>query len=102
MDDIDLKFKVHYGHTFLWNPNLQYFGGKVEIVYDKDPDRLNYFEVEEPHGAVAAIEKEFDWLNESFEGEGFDDDDAFGVLSPPYSVPPELNTVPLDPNNDPP
>ena len=45
MDDIDLKFKVHYRGTFLWNPNLQYFGGKVEIVYDKNPDRLNYFEI---------------------------------------------------------
>ena len=29
----------------MWNPSLEYFGGKAEIVY-KDPDRLNYFEIE--------------------------------------------------------
>nr|POF14755.1 hypothetical protein CFP56_43602 [Quercus suber] len=46
IDDIEFKFEVHYGGTFLWNPNLEYFGGKVEIVYDKDPDKLSYFEIE--------------------------------------------------------
>ena len=46
MDDIKFKFEVHCGSTFLWNPNLEYFGGKVEIVYDKDPDKLSYFEIE--------------------------------------------------------
>ena len=40
-----MKFEVHYGGTFLRNPSLEYFGGKAEIVY-KDPDRLNYFEIE--------------------------------------------------------
>ena len=45
MDDINFKFEVHYGGTILWNPNLEYFGGIVEIVYDKDPGRLNYFEI---------------------------------------------------------
>jgi len=49
--------------------------------------------VEEPHGAAATVEEEFDWLNEGLEGEDFDD--VFGVPSPPHSVPPE-------PNNDPP
>ena len=43
MDD-EVKFKVHYGGTFLWNPSLEYFGGKVEIVY-RDLDRLSYFEI---------------------------------------------------------
>ena len=46
MDDIDFKFEVHYEGTFQWNPNLEYFAGKVEIVYDKDLDRLSYFEIE--------------------------------------------------------
>ena len=191
MDDINFKFEVHYGGTILWNPNLEYFGGIVQIVYDKDPDRLSYFEiegicddlgidepyrfhylvsrgnleqdlrlinddvdvvsmcklhakwpidaitlhmesghaphavevpkavgggedgdgqlesngdsvvVEEPNGAATAIEEEFDWLNESLEGEDFDDD-LFGMLSPPHSVPLEPNTVPPKPNNDPP
>ena len=32
------------GGAFLWNPSLEYFGGKVEIVY-KDPDLLSYFEI---------------------------------------------------------
>uniref|UniRef100_A0A7N2L3H6 Uncharacterized protein n=1 Tax=Quercus lobata TaxID=97700 RepID=A0A7N2L3H6_QUELO len=45
MADEEVKFEVHYGGTFLWNPSLEYFGGKVEIVY-KDPDRLSYFEIE--------------------------------------------------------
>ena len=45
MDDINFKFEVHYGGTILWNPNLEYFGGIVEIVYDKDPGRLSYFEI---------------------------------------------------------
>ena len=40
-----MKFEVHYGGTFLWNPSLEYFGGKVEIVY-RDPDRLSYFEIQ--------------------------------------------------------
>ena len=43
MDDEEVKFEVHYVGTFLWNPSLEYFGTKVEIVY-KDPNRLNYFE----------------------------------------------------------
>ena len=33
MSDKEVKFKVHYGGTFLWNPSLEYFGEKVEIVY---------------------------------------------------------------------
>ena len=33
------------GGAFLWNPSLEYFGGKVKIVY-RDPDRLSYFEIE--------------------------------------------------------
>ena len=45
MDDINFKFEVHYGGTILWNPNLEYFGGIVQIVYDKDPDRHNFFEI---------------------------------------------------------
>ena len=45
MDDKKVKFEVHYRGIFLWNPSLEYFGGKVEIVY-KDPDRLSYFEIE--------------------------------------------------------
>ena len=45
MVDEEVKFKVHYRGTFLWNPSLEYFCGKVEIVY-KDPDRLSYFEIE--------------------------------------------------------
>ena len=45
MANEEVKFEVHYGGTFLRNPSLEYFGGKVEIVY-KDPDRLNYFEIE--------------------------------------------------------
>ena len=45
MDDEEVKFKVHYGGIFLWNPSLEYFGGKVEMMY-KDPDRLSYFEIE--------------------------------------------------------
>ena len=40
-----MKFEVHYGGTFLWNPSLEYFGGKVEIVY-RDSDRLSYFEIQ--------------------------------------------------------
>ena len=43
MDD-ELKLEVHYGGAFLWNPSLEYFGGKVEIMY-KDPDLLSYFEI---------------------------------------------------------
>ena len=43
--DKKVKFKVHYRGTFLWNSNLEYFGGKVKIVY-RDPDRLSYFEIE--------------------------------------------------------
>ena len=46
MDDKEVKFEVHYGGTFLWNPSLEYFGGKVEIVY-KDLDKLSYFEIED-------------------------------------------------------
>ena len=45
MVDEEVKFEVHYRGTFLRNPSLEYFGGKVEIVY-KDPDRLSYFEIE--------------------------------------------------------
>ena len=33
MDDKEVKLEVHYGGVFLWNPNLEYFGGEVEIVY---------------------------------------------------------------------
>ena len=44
MNDKEAKFEVHYGGTFLWNPSLKYFGGKVEIVY-RDLDRLSYFEI---------------------------------------------------------
>ena len=40
-----MKFEVHYGGNFLWNHSLEYFGGKVEIVY-RDPNRLSYFEIE--------------------------------------------------------
>ena len=40
-----MKFEIHYGGTFLWNPSLEYFGGKIEIVY-KDPNMLSYFEIE--------------------------------------------------------
>ena len=43
MDD-EVKLKVHYGGAFLWNPSLEYFGGKVERVY-RDPDLLSYFEL---------------------------------------------------------
>ena len=39
-----MKLEVHYWGTFLWNPSLEYFGGKVEIVY-KDPDLLSYFKI---------------------------------------------------------
>ena len=45
MDDKEVKFEVHYGGNFLWNPSLEYFGGKVEIVY-RDPNRLSYFKIE--------------------------------------------------------
>ena len=45
MDDEEVKLEVHYGGAFLWNPRLEYFGGKVEIVY-RDPDRLIYFEIQ--------------------------------------------------------
>ena len=45
MDDEEVKFEVHYGGTFLWNPSLEYFGGKVKIMY-KDSNRLSYFEIE--------------------------------------------------------
>ena len=44
MDDEEVKLEVHYGGAFLWNPRLEYFGGKVEIVY-RDLDRLSYFEI---------------------------------------------------------
>ena len=46
IDDIEFIFEVHYGGTFLWNPNLEYFGGKVEIGYDKDSNKLSYFVIE--------------------------------------------------------
>ena len=45
MDDKEVKFEVHYGRNFPWNPCLEYFGGKVEVVY-RDLDRLSYFEIE--------------------------------------------------------
>ena len=44
MDDKKVKFEVHYGVAFLWNPSLEYFGGKVKIVY-RDPDLLSYFKI---------------------------------------------------------
>ena len=44
MDDEEVKLEVHYRGAFLWNLSLEYFGGKVEIVY-KDPDLLSYFEI---------------------------------------------------------
>ena len=56
--------------------------------------------VEEPHGVAVAIEEEFNWFNEGLEGEDLDDD-VFGVVSPPHSVPPKPNTVPPESNNDP-
>ena len=33
MSNKEVKFKVHYGGTFLWNPSLEYFGEKFETVY---------------------------------------------------------------------
>ena len=39
------------------------------------------------------LEEEFDWLNESFEGEDFAND-IFGESSPPHIVPYEPNTIP--------
>ena len=39
-----MKLEVHYRGAFLWNPSLEYFGGKVEIVY-RDFDLLSYFEI---------------------------------------------------------
>uniref|UniRef100_A0A7N2L0M9 RNA-directed DNA polymerase n=1 Tax=Quercus lobata TaxID=97700 RepID=A0A7N2L0M9_QUELO len=33
MDDKEVKLEVHYRGAFLWNPSLEYFGRKVEIVY---------------------------------------------------------------------
>ena len=57
--------------------------------------------VKEPHVAVVVVKKEFDWLNEGLEGADFDDD-VFGVVSPPHSVPPKPNTVPPESNNEPP
>ena len=44
IDDEEVKFEVHYGGAFLWNPSLKYFCGKVEIVY-RDPDLRSYFEI---------------------------------------------------------
>ena len=44
MNDEEVKLEVHYGVAFLWNPSLEYFSGKVKIVY-RDPDRLSYFEI---------------------------------------------------------
>ncbi|KAK9986371.1 hypothetical protein SO802_031322 [Lithocarpus litseifolius] len=44
MANEEVKLEVHYGGTFLWNPSLEYFGGKVEIVC-RDLDRLSYFEI---------------------------------------------------------
>ena len=46
MDDEEVKFEVHYGGVFLWNPSLKYFGGEVEIVY-RNPDLLSYFEIKD-------------------------------------------------------
>jgi len=42
--DVEVKLEVHYGGAFVWNPSLEYFGGKVEIVY-RDADLLGYFEI---------------------------------------------------------
>ena len=33
IDDEEVKLEVHYGGAFLWNPSLEYFGGKVKIVF---------------------------------------------------------------------
>ena len=44
MDDEEVKLEVHCRGAFLWNPSLEYFGGKVEIVY-KAPDRLSCFKI---------------------------------------------------------
>ena len=44
MNDEEVKLEVHYGVAFLWNPSLEYFGGKVKIVY-RDPDLLSYFKI---------------------------------------------------------
>ena len=41
-----MKFEVHYSGTFLWNPSLEYFDGKVEIMF-RDPDLLGYFEIKD-------------------------------------------------------
>ena len=46
MDDEEVILEVHYGGAFLWNPSLEYFGGKVEIVY-RDLDLLSYFEIKD-------------------------------------------------------
>ncbi|XP_050286277.1 uncharacterized protein LOC126725542 isoform X2 [Quercus robur] len=42
--DVEVKLEVHYGGAFVWNPSLEYFGGKVEVVY-RDADLLGYFEI---------------------------------------------------------
>lgn len=42
--DDEVKLEVHYGGAFLWNPSLEYFGGKVEIVY-RNLDLPSYFEI---------------------------------------------------------
>ena len=44
MNDEEVKLEVHYGVAFLWNPSLEYFSGKVKIVY-RDPDLLSYFKI---------------------------------------------------------
>ena len=33
MDDEEEKLEVHYRGAFLWNSSLEYFGGKVKIVF---------------------------------------------------------------------
>ena len=40
MDDEEVKLEIYYEGALLWNPSLEYFGGKVEIVY-RDPDLLS-------------------------------------------------------------
>lgn len=46
MDGISFTFEIHYGGTFVWNPNLEYVGGNVETIYNIDPDKHSYFEIQ--------------------------------------------------------
>ena len=95
---------VESGYTTLAVELPKGFGGGVGDEEDGDGQLESDGDsvvVEEPHDAAAAVKEEFDWLNEGLEGEDFDDD-VFGVVSPPHSVPAEPNIVPPESNNDPP